>query len=172
MSAPESGASAMNDRRLTLLLLALTAGAIVLAAPAALREALARGELYVFTSRLLSDIPLRLAGPGRFRFILQPLVAILLGLRDGRADARTDRGCYLLALFTGRAERRTALLGALTSIANVALMAIFLDLVSQWMILGIAYPGAALVVGPVLISAPYVLARTISCRARLALPRS
>lgn len=154
----------MKDRRLTLFLLLLTAVAVVLSSPAAWREALERGEFYSFTSRLLSDIPHRLAGPGRFRFVLQPLFATLLGLRDGRADARAGRNSLLAGILAGRDERRAALRSTLTSIANLVLMAILLDFVFQWMILGIAYPGAALVVGPVLICAPYVLARTLAHR--------
>ena len=34
----------------------------------------------------------------------------------------------------------------------------------QWVILGVSYPGAALVVGPVLIMAPYAIARALSNR--------
>ncbi len=154
----------MRDRRLTLLLLLLTCTAVVVSAPAALRAALARGELYLFTSSLFGDIPLRLAGPGRFRFLVQPLVATLLGARDGRADARAGRASYLAEIFTSRARRRATLRGSLTSIANLVLMAILFDFVFQWVILGIAYPGAAFVVGPVLICAPYVLARTVMHR--------
>jgi hypothetical protein len=44
-----------------------------------------------------------------------------------------------------------------------------LDAVSPWLILGVAHPGAALVVGPVLITLPYSFARAISNR--LARPR-
>ena len=161
----------MNDRRLTLLLLLLVAGAIVLAAPAVLREALARGEIYLFTSRLLTDIPKRLVGPGHLRFVLQPIVATLLGIRDGRSDALAGRSPYLTALVTGPG-RLAAARSALAAVANLVLMAILLDLVSQWLILGTAYPGAALVVGPVLISAPYVLARALTCRWTASRPRS
>ena len=39
-------------------------------------------------------------------------------------------------------------------------MGILLDSVFQWALLGVSYPGAALVVGPVLIALPYALART------------
>ena len=42
------------------------------------------------------------------------------------------------------------------------LMGILLDAVFQWVILGVSHPGAALVVGPVLIVGPYSLARALS----------
>lgn len=38
------------------------------------------------------------------------------------------------------------------------------DAVSQWLILGVSHPGAALVVGPVLIAAPYAAARGLANR--------
>ena len=155
----------MTGRRLTLVLLSLIAVAFVLAAPAALREALEHGQLYIFTTRFLIDIPKRLAGPGRFRFVLQPVVATLLGIRDGRADARGGRRPYLLAVLAGTEDRRALVRSAFSAIANLLLMGILLDTIFQWVILGIAYPGAALVVGPVLIAAPYTLARALGNRA-------
>ena len=44
------------------------------------------------------------------------------------------------------------------------MMGILLDAISQWLILGVSHPGAALVVGPVLIVGPYSLARALSNR--------
>ena len=77
----------------------------------------------------------------------------------------------------GRVGRRTSW-GSLTdehrgalaregfrTIANLLLMGILLDSVFQWMILGQSYPGAALVVGPVLITTPYAIARALTNRA-------
>jgi hypothetical protein len=52
----------------------------------------------------------------------------------------------------------------LESAANVLLMGILVDSVCQWFILGASYPGAALVVGPVLIMGPYTIARALSNR--------
>jgi hypothetical protein len=158
----------MNDRRLTFALLALTASALVLASPGALRLNLERGEVYLFSWRFLADIPRRLAGPGRFRFILQPTVAVLLGIRDGAADARAGRQPYLWGIVFGSGERRELMRTGLRSIANLVLMGILLDTVFQWVILGVSYPGPALVVGPVLIATPYAVARALANRAAAA----
>lgn len=35
-----------------------------------------------------------LHGPGRARFILQPLIAIILGVKDGRFDVVAGRPAY------------------------------------------------------------------------------
>jgi hypothetical protein len=43
-------------------------------------------------------------------------------------------------------------------------MGILLDSLFQWMIFGTSYPGAALVVGPIFIGAPYSLFRALANR--------
>ena len=161
----------MKGRRVTFVLAAVTLGVLVLASPGALREALERGEFYVFTSRFLEDIPRRLAGPGRFRFIVQPTLATLLGWRDGVADARAGRSPYLSALASGAGTRGELVKSGLSVIANLLLMGILLDSVFQWVILGAVYPAAALVVGPVLIACPYAVARALANRVARALWR-
>jgi hypothetical protein len=50
------------------------------------------------------------------------------------------------------------------AVVNLILMGILLDAIAQWLILGISYPGAALVIGPVLITIPYALARALANR--------
>lgn len=153
-----------KDRRLTWLLLTLIAIVFVLTAPAALRRAAENGELYLFSSLLFADIAPRLTGAGHLRFILQPLVAIVLGVRDGRGDLRAGRPPYLWALVTARGTRRELWRGALASITNVVLAAILCDAVSQWLLFRVVSPGAALLIGPVLILAPYSVARALTNR--------
>jgi hypothetical protein len=50
-------------------------------------------------------------------------------------------------------------------------MGILLDAVFQWVILGAVYPGAALLIGPVLIAGPYGLARALANRVTRAFRR-
>ena len=150
--------------RVTLVIAGVTLLVLVLSVPGALREAYDRGGFYVFSREFLEDIPKRLAGPGRFRFILQPLIATVLGIRNGRADARAGRTPYLMGLLTDRAHRGDLAREGFATIANLLLMGILLDSVFQWMILGQSYPGAALVVGPVLITTPYATARALANR--------
>jgi hypothetical protein len=154
----------MRLRRSTLVLVALTLLVFVLSLPGWLRDALARGEIYLFSSAFLHDIPLRLTGPGRFRFVLQPLTAIVLGIRNGLADARAGRPPYLEGLLFHRAHRQHFVRTGAESVVNLLLVGILLDAISQWLILGVSHAGAALVVGPVLIVTPYGLARGLSGR--------
>ena len=149
---------------LILVLAGLTVLVLALSLPGAARDAFERGGIYHFSREFLEDVPKRLVGPGRFRFVLQPLVAIALGIGAGRADRRAGRPPYLQALVLGSAARGELVNSAFRGIANLLMMGILLDAVSQWLILGVSHPGAALVVGPVLIAAPYAAARGLANR--------
>ena len=154
----------MRRRRTTLILAGLTLVVLALSFPASLREAFERGGFYLFSRDFIEDIPKRLMGPGRFRFLLQPLLATSLGIRAGRADARAGRPAYLSGILFSRALRRELLASGFESVVNLVLMGILLDSLFQWLILGVSYPGAALLVGPVLIAAPYSVARGLANR--------
>ena len=154
----------MRGPRLTWALAGVTLAVFVAAAPGALRDAWERGGIYLFSGEFFEDLPRRLTGPGRFRFILQPLVAILLGVRAGRADALAGRPPFILAVLAHPQHRRQMLAETARALANIVLVGVLLDAVSQWLILGVAHPGAAIVVGPVLIGLPYAVARALSNR--------
>jgi hypothetical protein len=156
--------SSSGPRLLTLVLAVLTVLSLSLSLPASLRDTWQRGGFYVFSREFLDDLPRRLTGPGWFRFVLQPAIAIALGIAAGRSDARTGRPTCPLALLLGREARGELLESAYQSIAHVVLAGILVDSVCQWLILGASYPGAALVVGPVLIAFPYARARALANR--------
>ena len=154
----------MKSRRVTLILASLTLLVLILSLPGSLRDAFARGNFYLFSKEFFEDLPKRLTGPGRFRFVLQPTIAILLGIRDGRLDARAGRPPYLYNLLFSQGQRHELLLSGFDTVVNLMLMGILLDSIAQWLILGASYPGAAIVIGPVLITIPYVLARALANR--------
>jgi len=155
----------MTSRRVTIILACLTLLVLALSVPGSLRDAFDRGGIYLFSHAFFEDIPKRLAGPGRFRFVLQPLIATLLGIRNGLADARAGRPPYLYGVLFHRELRGELVRTGFETVVNLVLMGILLDAVFQWVILGVSHPGAALVVGPVLIAGPYTLARALSNRA-------
>lgn len=153
-----------GPRRLTLVLAVLTVLALALSVPGSLRAAWERGGFYLFSREFFEDLPRRLTGPGRFRFVLQPAIAVALGIAAGRSDGRAGRPPYLLSLALGREARGELLRSAFQSIAHLVLAGVLVDSVCQWLILGASYPGAALVVGPVLIALPYAVARALANR--------
>ncbi len=81
--------------------------AVLLAAlPGAIQRLIQTGNPYLFTDQFFQDMAARLSGPGRFRFILQPLVAILLGARDGRKDVRAGNPPISLEIIPWRFAAR------------------------------------------------------------------
>jgi hypothetical protein len=137
---------------------------LVAAIPSAVRDTLATGRVYLFSSQFFEDLPQRLTGPGRLRFVFQPVVAILLGWRSGLGDASAGRPAYLVGLLLGGVNRRDMLRSGLAAVRDLVAIAIVLDAASQLLIYREVHPGAALVVGPVLISVPYAMARALGNR--------
>jgi|SRR5215475_3841930 len=139
--------------------------AILLATvPAAIHRIVQTGNLYLFTRDFFDDMVARLSGPGRFRFIMQPLVAIFLGSRDGVKDAQKGLPPFLWSLVFHGEHRSQLLRSALVSVRNLVAIAILLDIISQFLIFRRIHPGAAVILGPVLISLPYALARAFANR--------
>jgi hypothetical protein len=137
---------------------------IVATIPSALMDTVETGRVYLFSSQFLEELPRRFTGPGRFRFAMQPLLAILLGVRGGLADAKAGNPPYLFGLVFA-AGRRGELLGSgLAAIRNLLAMGIVLDVVFQLVLYHSVHPGAALVIGPILICAPYALSRALTTR--------
>jgi hypothetical protein len=62
------------------------------------------------------------------------------------------------------AERPDLLRSALASVRNLVLVAILLDAIAQFLIFRMVHPGAALVLGPVLIGLPYATSRALTNR--------
>ena len=144
---------------LTILVVAILMATV----PGAIGRILQTGDLYLFTRQFFEDLFARLSGPGRLRFIFQPTVAILLGSRDGLKDARMGLPSYLWAL-AFHVEHRREMRTMLASLRELVAVAIFLDIISQFLIFREIHPGAAILLGPVLIGVPYALPRALSGR--------
>ena len=146
------------------LLTALVIVALAVAVPFAVVEFIKTGEFYMLSHRFMDDMLARLRGPGRLRFILQPIAAIVLGARDGVKDARAGNRPFLWSLAFGNGDRRSLMRSALTSVRDLVAVAILLDMVAQLLIFRMVHPGAALLFGPVLIALPYAIARAVTNR--------
>jgi hypothetical protein len=145
-------------------LTAIVIALLIIATPFAVWEFILTGELYILSHRFGQDFIARLHGPGRLRFILQPTIATILGARDGIRDARAGRLPFLSALILSKANRGDLLRGALASVRDLVAVAILLDIISQFLIFRMVHPGAAVILGPVLIAAPYAVSRALSNR--------
>lgn len=139
------------------------ASAILLAAlPAAIRRSIQTGSPYLFTRDFFTDILARFSGAGRLRFIVQPTVALVMGVRDGIKDAREGHRPFVLALLSKQARKYDLLRSSFASVRDLISIAIILDVISQFLIFQRIHPGAALLVGPILIAIPYALSRALA----------
>jgi len=146
-------------------ILTAVAIAILLAAlPGAIGRLVRTGHPYLLTQQFFEDMLARLSGIGRLRFILQPMAATLLGIRDGKKDSQAGFPPCLVALVHHREHRSNLLRSAFASVRDLVAIAIILDIIAQFLIFQRVHPGAALVLGPVLIAVPYSISRALANR--------
>jgi hypothetical protein len=137
---------------------------IVITLPFAIRDTIETGRVHLFSRQFFEELPQRFTGSGRLRFILQPMVAIMLGIRSGRADAKAGNPPYLSALIFGAGRRRELLRNGLATISTLLAMGIIMDVIFQQVLYRSVHPGAALLIGPILICFPYVVSRELTIR--------
>lgn len=100
-------------------------------------------------------------GPFAFRFILQPLMSLLMATRDGIKDARTGRTPYLWHIAsTNPQARRAALKEGLHSTGRILLIGALIDVFYQYKVMGgLVRPLETLTIVFVLGFLPYLLFR-------------
>lgn len=137
---------------------------IAVAMPFAILDTFETGRVYLFSSEFLQELPRRFSGPGRLRFILQPALAILLGMRGGLADANAGNPPYLFGLVFDPVRRRELMRSGVAAVRTLVAMGIVMDVVFQLVLYRSVHPGAAVVVGPIFIALPYALSRALTTR--------
>jgi len=111
-------------------------------------------------SQLWADLVARMHGPMSFRLVLQPLVAIALGIHAGILDARMGKPLYFFALLTsGVADRRKQLRQGWRDVARVFVLALIMDAAYQVLVYRWLYPVEMLIVAFVLACVPYLTIR-------------
>jgi hypothetical protein len=110
-------------------------------------------------TRIMENLVGRVHGPMSFRLVIQPLMAVVFAVRDGRTDAREGRVPYFWALFTRPERRRELLREGWKSVGKIFVIALVLDAVYQFITVRWFYPGEALVVAIALALVPYLVLR-------------
>jgi len=103
-------------------------------------------------------------GRGQLRFIVQPIMAIILGVRLGITDAKTGEDPFLLRLFVKGKHRAELAKHAFTDALLPFGLAVVIDSILQYFALGYVRPGAAVVVGALIVWLPFSLARSFTNR--------
>jgi hypothetical protein len=104
------------------------------------------------------------SGRGQLRLILQPAMAIVLGIRLGIADAKEGQDPFLLRVVLTGEHRATIAKQALKYVIVPFALAIVIDSILQYLMLGHVRLLAAIVVGILLIGLPFSISRSLAGR--------
>ena len=134
------------------------------ALPSVIREWARTGNIYLFSEQFWNDVVSRFTGAGRFRFLIQPTVAILLGVIGGKRDATARRPPFFWSIVFREERWKEALKDGFDTINIMLIFGILADIIFQYILFGIVHIIPALLLGPMLITIPYILARGPSNR--------
>lgn len=109
--------------------------------------------------RFIENLAGRLGGPMSFRFVLQPLMAIILGVVDAIRDARAGKPAFLWTVLFRRTHRKELLQNAWQHVGRIFILALILDGLYQVFLLHAFYPLELLTVAFSLALIPYILVR-------------
>lgn len=116
-------------------------------------------EAHDLLSRMWEDLTARLGGPLSFRFVLQPVMAAIMGVRDGIKDARTGRSPYFWTVLHDSQMRNARLEEGLSATARILALGLLMDTIYQVWVLGTFYPTEAAIVALGFAFVPYLLIR-------------
>src|SRR5438270_675956 len=120
-----------------------------------------------FFSGIVDELVARItSGPMQFRLIIQPTMAIILGIRDGLADAKAGSPPFLWGLLFNRKDLKPSVQGALRRLRVPVVIATLADATVQYLMFHHIRPLTAVIVGVLLMGVPYCAARGISNRIR------
>jgi hypothetical protein len=114
--------------------------------------------------RIWHDLIERPDAPMRFRFILQPLMAAIVAIRDGLKDARSGGSPYFWTMLGNPRERTRRLNEGLNATARIILLGLVMDAIYQGIVLRQFFPAEAVIVALLFAFVPYVIMRGPAAR--------
>lgn len=121
-------------------------------------------SLHDLLMRFWQELLERPSGPLAFRFILQPVMASFLAVRDGWHDAELHRPPYFWALWHDPVTRSARLREGFAAISRVLALGVAMDLIYQVVRLHGFRPLETIVIALGLAFVPYLLARGPAAR--------
>ena len=115
--------------------------------------------------RFWREIVARPGGPMSFRFVLQPMMAAIVALRDGINDARLGRMPYLYAIIRGVEGTGDRVWEGRLSTARILILGVVMDVAYQVIFLGQFHPAESAFTAVLLVFVPYALLRGPFARA-------
>jgi hypothetical protein len=110
-------------------------------------------------NRFVFDLFGRLHGPFAFRFVLQPLMAGLLALHDGLADARQGKPPHFWTMLTQPSQRMALLREGWGRVTRILVLGVVMDVLYQLIEFKTIHPLQVVVIVIGLAFVPYLLLR-------------
>ena len=120
--------------------------------------------MFFLADTFINKIFARLTGPMNFRFIFQPLAAILYGIKDGKMDAKAGEPPFIFDFIRNPHKRERNIKRALKRLLIPIIVGILLDGIAQHLIFKNVNIIGAVLMGTFIMGLPYSLARGISNR--------
>jgi hypothetical protein len=114
--------------------------------------------------RFWDNLISRPSGPMAFRFLLQPVMATIFAIRDGRIDAKTGRSPYFWTVLTNPEKRGARLREGLKATSRIIVLGLLMDAIYQFKVFKAFHPLEAIVIALVLAFIPYLLIRGPAAR--------
>ncbi|UWQ93637.1 hypothetical protein K3727_21845 (plasmid) [Rhodobacteraceae bacterium M382] len=108
---------------------------------------------------ILNGLIARSDGAFHLRLLLQPTMALVFAVIDGRKDAATGEPPYLWALLSRPGQRRARIKSAWEAIGKVFVVAIILDCLYQYVSFGSIKLTIAVLAALILCALPYTVVR-------------
>jgi len=117
-----------------------------------------------FSVDIFENIARRITGPANLRLIIQPVVAIAFGIRDGIRDAKAGESPYLYRLLFDREDRWKSLKGGIKAVSEPFVVTTLIDAIVQFYVLERVSLIGALLIGGILTGLPYAASRGLTNR--------
>lgn len=106
----------------------------------------------------------RFTGPLHLRTILQPLIAIFLGITNGRADFKSNHPPFFLDMVSDKINRNQKMKMAYRSILTPLFIGVIVDAIFQYLVFSKIHFFGAILAGIILIALPYTISRGFTNR--------
>jgi hypothetical protein len=109
--------------------------------------------------RFWDEMIARPAGPMKFRFVLQPVVASALAIRDGMKDAHLERTPYFWTIVSDPTRRERRVVEGIKAVSRVLILGAVMDVIYQYVVLDGLRPLQTVVIAFFLAFLPYAIVR-------------
>ena len=112
-----------------------------------------------FITRFFDNLGLKVDGPMKLRFIMQPIVSLIFAIKAGLR--KSGEVPYFWGLVSGKGERKDLLKEGWKDVGKLFVIALLLDIIAQIIILKTVYPFEAVITAIILAFIPYIIFRGI-----------